>query len=253
MPVLPEFRLDGKVAFIAGEGEGESPVIAQALAEAGARVFMFAPRQPTVEGGMMSVAKIGGQCLGLFGDPSDPVAVEKGMAAFMPIFGRVDVLVNNSRVSFGKPFEEVSLTEWDEAVRKNLRSAYVLSHRIGKEFLKQGKGRIINVVSGLADRGQWNSTAFCATQSAMMGFTRGLALEWAKKGVRVNAVGVGWQEGQNTGAGASEDEKLVKYIPMRKRGRPEDIGALTAYLASDACEFVSGQAIYVDGGLMAHP
>jgi NAD(P)-dependent dehydrogenase (short-subunit alcohol dehydrogenase family) len=245
--------LDGKVAFIAAEGEGESPVIAQALAEAGARVFMFAPRQPTVEGGMVAVAKIGGQALGLFGDPSDPVGLEKGMAAFMPIFGRVDILVNNSRVPFAKPFEEVSLQEWDEAVRKNLRSAYVLSHRIGQEFLKQGKGRIINVVSGLAERGQWNLTAFCATQSAMLGFTRGLALEWAKKGVRVNAVGVGWQEGQNTGAGQAEDEKLVRYIPLRKRGRPQDIGALVAYLASDACEFVSGQAIYIDGGLMAHP
>ncbi len=250
MPVNAEYRLDGKVAFLAGEGDGITPTIARALAEAGAKVFILGPNQPVVEGAMMEVAALGGQSLGLFGEPSDPTSVERALEAFLPIWGRVDILVNNSRTFFGKPFEDVTQAEWDEMMRRNVGAAYLLANRVGREMTARGGGRIVNIISGLAERGLWNSTAFCATQGAVLQLTRGLGIEWARKGVRVNAVGVGWLEND---APANGDDSLQRYIPLKRRGLAEEIGPLVVYMASDACNFTTGQPVYLDGGLLAHP
>ena len=138
-------------------------------------------------------------------------------------------------------------------MRRNLGSAYLLCHRIGREMLRQGGGRVINIISGLAERGLWNSTAFCASQGAVLQLTRSLGLEWARRNIRVNAVGLGWLDtGESTDAGAQNDP-LVRYTPLKRKGVPEDIAPLVVYLASDACEFTTGQPIYLDGGLLAHP
>ena len=249
MPVNSEYRLDGKVAFLAGEGDGLTPTIARALAEAGAKVFILGPHQPVVEGAMMEVASLGGQSLGLFGEPSDPTSVERALDAFLPIWGKVDILVNNARTSFGKPFDQVTLEEWDEMMRRNVGAAYLLANRVGREMTANGGGRIVNIISGLAERGLWNSTAYCATQGAVLQLTRGLGLEWAREGVRVNAVGIGWLEGENWAA----DDPLNKYIPLKRRGIAEEIAPLVVYMASDACNFTTGQPVYLDGGLLAHP
>ena len=99
----------------------------------------------------------------------------------------------------------------------------------------------------------WNSTAFCATQGAVLQLTRGLALEWARKGVRVNAVGLGWLEGDDRSNAENGGDPLQRYIPMKRRGLAEEIAPLVVYLASDACNFTTGQPVYLDGGLLAHP
>ena len=198
---------------------------------------------------MMEVASLGGQSLGLFGEPSDPTSVERALEAFLPIWGKVDILVNNARTSFGKPFDQVTLEEWDEMMRRNVGAAYLLANRVGREMTNNGGGRIVNIISGLAERGLWNSTAFCATQGAVLQLTRGLGLEWARKGVRVNAVGLGWLEDDSE----AENDPLAKYIPLKRRGLAEEVGPLVVYLASDACNFTTGQPVYLDGGLLAHP
>ena len=251
MPVLPEYRLDGKVAFIAGEGDGITPSLARALAEAGAKVFIMG-RQPSVEDSMLQVAEVGGEALAQFGDGYDSVRVERALEAFIPIWGQVDILVNNSRAYLGKPFEETSGEEWEEVIRRNVGAAHHLCHRVGREMLRQGGGRIINVISGLAERGLWNSTAFCASQGAVLQLTKSLGLEWARKNVRVNAVGVGWMGEEGVSDEEAQKELLTRYIPLRRKSRPADVAPLVVYLASDACEFITGTAVYVDGGLMAH-
>ena len=253
MPVLPEFRLDGKVAFIAGEGDGLTPTLARTLAEAGARVFTLGPHQRVVEGAMLEVSDLGGQALGLFGDPADPVAVERALEAFLPLWGRVDILVNNTRTPLGKPYEEMDQGEWEEVMGRNAGAAHNLCSQVGREMLQQGGGRIVNIISGLAERGLWNSAAFCASQGAVLQLTRALALEWARRNITVNAVGVGWLSGEDILEEEAQKELLTRYIPLKRKGRPEDVAPLVTYLSSDACEFVTGQVVYIDGGLMAHP
>ena len=253
MPVIAEYNLTGKIAFMAGEGDGLTPMIARTLAEAGAKVFILGPHQSIVEGSMLEVANIGGDSMGLFGDPSDPIALDTALSAVLNLWGRVDILVNNTRIHFAKPFEEVSASEWQEVMRQNVGAAFLLCNRIGKEMLKQGNGKIINIISGLAERGLWNSAAFCSSQGAILQLTRTLALEWARRNIQVNAIGVGWIDNEDMSVPQDQQELLLRYIPVKRKGTPEDIAPLVVYLSSDSCEFTTGQPIYLDGGLMSHP
>ena len=117
----------------------------------------------------------------------------------------------------------------------------------------RGPGRIVNIISGLAERGLWNSAVYCASQGAVLQMTRALALEWGRHNVRVNAIGTGWFSEEELPAEEAHKELPVRYIPLRRRGHPRDIAPLVVYLASDSCDYTTGQPIYVDGGLMAHP
>jgi 3-oxoacyl-[acyl-carrier protein] reductase len=104
----------------------------------------------------------------------------------------------------------------------------------------------------LAERGMSNSAAFAASQAAARGMTQSLALEWARTGIRVNAIGLGWYEATSRPIEEQQKERLVRYLPLRRKGQPSDIAALLVYLASDASAFVTGQTVYVDGGALAH-
>ncbi|MDO9333466.1 MAG: SDR family oxidoreductase, partial [Dehalococcoidales bacterium] len=118
----------------------------------------------------------------------------------------------------------------------------------GKQMLVQKKGRIINIISGLAERGIANGSAYCVAMGSVLQLTKALALEWALQGITVNAIGTGWF----TEPGKPVDETLARYIPEKRYGKPEEIGSLVVYLASDVTEFTTGQFMFVDGGLMAH-
>jgi len=118
----------------------------------------------------------------------------------------------------------------------------------GRQMLVQKKGRIINIVSGLAERGMANGSAYCVSMGAVLQLTKTLALEWALAGITVNAIGTGWY----TETGKAADETLARYIPAKRYGKPEELGSLVVYLASDVTEFTTGQFMFVDGGLMAH-
>ena len=165
--------------------------------------------------------------------------------------GSVDILVNNARVEFGKPFVDVTDEEWDAVIAFNLRSMFLCCRAVGRLMLAQGGGRIVNVGTGLAERGLWNSAAVCASQGAVRQLTAALGLEWARSSVRVNGIGAGWLTTQPRAEG-SEPELLERYIPSRRKGHPTDLAGLLVYLASDASDFMTGQTVYIDGGAMAH-
>ena len=118
-------------------------------------------------------------------------------------------------------------------------------------MLRQGGGRIVNIGSALSQRGLWNSVAVCAAQGAIHQITMSLALEWGREGIRVNGIGAGWM---STDEPSEEDQRelLVRYLPSRRKGHPTDLCGLLVYLASDACDFVTGQTIFIDGGALAH-
>ena len=118
-------------------------------------------------------------------------------------------------------------------------------------MLRQGSGRIVNIGSALSQRGLWNSVAACAAQGAIHQITASLALEWGRDGIRVNGIGAGWM---STEEASEEDQRelLVRYLPSRRRGHPNDLAALLVYLSSDDCDFVTGQTFFVDGGALAH-
>ncbi|MBM3943429.1 MAG: SDR family oxidoreductase [SAR202 cluster bacterium] len=276
MPILPEFNLAGRRALLYTAGGDEAPILAQALAEAGASVVVVSRKSPLAppstssgrglyergEGNGLSVGadlRVGpGQThrpaptgvTSMVADVTTPQGVSQVMAA-LESGGHwpVDILVNDARSFFAKPASQISLAEWEAVQARNSRAVFLLCQALGAVMVRRGYGRIVNISSGLAERGLINGAAYCASQASVLALTRALALEWGPHNVRINALGTGWSSPQDTPPEVQQQEQLVRYIPLRRRGRPRDIAPLLVYLCSEVCDYVTGQPVYVDGGL----
>ena len=256
MPVLPEYRLEGRVAILATAGGDQAPVLAQALAEAGAAVFAVARRQRHLDAIMNCLSGLGSAAnghAGVVADASAPDGLAQAMAGLDTGHQAVDILVNDARSEFAKPFVEISLDEWEAIQSRNVRATFLLCQEVGKRMINRRYGRVVNIISELAERGMINGSAFAASQAAVLSLTRSLAVEWGRNNIRVNALGTGWFTAEDIPVEVQREELLVRYTPLRRKGHPRDIGPLLVYLCSEACEYSTGQAVYVDGGLNAHP
>lgn len=249
-----EFSLAGQTAIVASAGGDETPFLAAALAEAGASVFAVARLQSAADAIADAVAAVSGRHtarhVGRWDTPDGAAAV---VAAFAGDYPRVDILVNDTRSFFAKPAADISLAEWDELHARNVSSTFMLSQAVGQRMLDQKYGRIVNVISNLADRAVINCSAYSATQAAVLSLTRSLAVEWGRSEIRVNAVGSGWSTAEDIPLETQREELLVRYTPMRRKGHPRDLAAMVVYLCSPHCDYPSGQPVYIDGGLNAHP
>lgn len=251
MPIPEEWNLSGKIAIITADKRGWTPSLASALAEAGADVAIAGADGTDRDDAVKAVQAQGRKAIAIKADVTSEAEVNAMMQTAISEFGKLDILVNNTRVEFAKPFADVSLFEWQAVMDYNVKSMFLCCQAAGKHMLEQGSGRIINIGSGLAARGLWNSTAACAAQGAIHQLTSALALEWSRQGIRVNSIGAGWVTAEEQ-TEESQKELLVRYLPSRRKGHPNDLAGLLVYLASDACDFVTGQTIFVDGGALAH-
>jgi NAD(P)-dependent dehydrogenase (short-subunit alcohol dehydrogenase family) len=243
--------LDGKVALITADRRGWTPSLALALVEAGAAVAVAGAPESDAVAAVDAAIGQGGRALAITADLTQADDVEGMVEQAVTELGRVDILINNARVEFGKPFLDVTENEWDTVMERNVKSMFLCCQAVGRRMVEQGEGHIVNIGSGLASRGLWNSAAACASQGAIRQLTAALGLEWARLGVKVNAIGTGWYSTEPPAEDA-ERELLVRYIPSRRKGHPSDLAGLVVYLASDASDFVTGQMFHVDGGLIAH-
>ncbi|MDP6402653.1 MAG: SDR family oxidoreductase [SAR202 cluster bacterium] len=252
MPVPQEWDLTGKAAIVTADRRGWTPFLASTLAEAGAAVAVAgSPGASDMDEAAEAVRDRGAKVLSIGTDVTSPSSVESMVERTVSEFGRVDILINNARVEFGKPFVDVTDDEWRAVMDFNVTSMFLCCRAAGRRMLDQGGGRIVNISSGLAVRGLWNSAVSCASQGAVHQLTSALALEFALHNIRVNAIGAGWL---TTEPRSEDDEKelLVRYLPSRRKGHPTDLCGLLVYLASDACDFVTGQTVFIDGGALAH-
>ncbi len=251
MPVLSEYDLSGKVAILATSGGDEAPQLALALAEAGATVFVVARRESSLES---VLACLGGKHhAGVSAEIATPEGLHRAMAAFDSRHSHADILDNDARSMFAKPFVQIAGEEWDEVQSRNLRATFLLCQEVGGRMVERGYGRIVNLISVLAERGMINGAAFSVSQAGLLALTRSLAVEWGRFNVRVNALGTGWSTGEDIPLEIQREELLVRYTPLRRKGRPADIAPLLVFLCSESCDYNTGQPIYVDGGLNAHP
>ncbi len=250
MPVLPEYSLTGRVAVFATSGGDEAPFLAGALAEAGASVFAVARTQRLLDT-VMKALPPGSR--GTVMNAGSDVSAARVMQEFDAHYDRLDILVNDCRSMFAAPFEEISQLTWEEVQTRNVRMPFLILQQALPRMAKGEYGRVVNVVSELAERGMINGSAFAATQASLLSLTRSLAVEWGRHNVRVNALGTGWIDSTGQSIEQQLEELLVRYTPLRRKGRPEDIGPLLVYLCSESCDYSTGQPVYVDGGLNAHP
>lgn len=251
MPIPSEWDLTGKKAIITADSRGWTPYLASALAEAGADVAVAGSESSDMTEAAAAVESHGRNAVAIPTDLTDSSSVQDMVTAAVESLGGVDILINNARAEFGKRFEKVSEDEWDKYMNFTFKSMFLTCQAVGSYMLEQESGHIVNIGSGLSQRGLWNSVAVCAAQGAIHQMTSSLALEWGRQGIRVNGVGAGWVTPEEP---SEEDQKelLVRYLPSRRKGHPNDLAALVVYLSSDACDFVTGQTIFIDGGALAH-
>ncbi len=251
MSIPAEWDLTGRRAIISADRRGWTPYLAGALAEAGADVAVLGSDASDRDDAAAKVKAHGRRAIAIAADMADADSVERAVAAAVDALGGIDILVNNASAEFGKRFEEVTEDEWVRFMDFSVKSVFLASRAAGRRMLEQGSGRIVNIGSALSQRGLWNSVAVCVAQGAIHQMTSSLALEWGRNGIRVNGIGAGWI---STADPSEQDsgELLVRYLPSRRKGHPNDLAALLVYLSSEACDFVTGQTIFIDGGALAH-
>ncbi len=250
--VSERFSLNGKTALVAGDSKFWSRYVAVALAEAGADVAVAAKSSKQLEEAVGEVQRLGRKAVAIPTDMTQSSQAQKMAEKAVAEFSKIDILVNAADLQFAKPFLEITKDEWLRVIEGNLTSTFLCCQAVGKHMLKQKKGRVINITSCLAERGMSNGAAYCAAMGGVLQLTRALAAEWAREGVTVNAIGAGWFSETEKEGETVEESRILRYLPLKRRGHPTEIGSLVVYLASDATEFTTGQFMYVDGALMAH-
>jgi len=227
--------------------------MALALAEAGADLALAARSKPDLEETAHLVERAGRRALVVPTDVSSYPAVEALIQSAITTLGRLDVVVNNSGVARVAPLVEWTPDEWRALLDVNLGGVFNGCRAAAAPLIAQRAGKIINVSSMLAAVGLSGYSIYSATKGAIVAFTRTLGVEWARHNIQVNAIAPGWfSTDMSAPAFEGGDDKLadrlLRDIPARRRGRPEEIGPLAVYLASAASDFMTGQTIYLDGG-----
>ena len=249
MGSVPNFRLDGRRAFVTGAGRGIGRACAHALAEAGAEVWLAARTREDIE----SVAsEIGAKAHAVVCDVTKSAELRKVIAALPSL----DVFVNNAGTNIPEPFVEVSDEHLDALLNLNVRAAFIAAQAAAKKMLEsKSRGAIINMSSQMGHVGAVNRSVYCLTKHALEGLTKAMALELAPHGIRVVSVAPTFVETplyQRMKAAKPEFAKWVEErIPLGSTGRPEDVAAAVVFAASPAAALVTGTSLVVDGGWTA--
>lgn len=254
MAVLDQLRLDGRVALVTGASRGLGRAMAVALAEAGADVALLARSRDGLRDTAAAVTALGRRALALPADVVVEAEVQAAVERALEAYGAVDVLVNNSGVAVVKPLVETTPAEWRRILETNLTGAFNCCRAVGPGMIARRRGKVVNVASVLGARGLAGYAAYSASKGGLLALTRALAVEWARHNVQVNAVAPGWfvtSMNEEAFADARIRERLLRDVPARRTGRPEELGPLVVYLASAASDYVTGEVVFVDGGFSA--
>lgn len=248
------FDLSGKVAIVTGGNQGIGLAIARGLAAAGAAVVIANRRAAEGQQAAESLQKEGLNAVAVPTDVSDISSVAALVSRVIGDFGKIDILVNNAAVIVRKSAEEVTEADWDRIMDTNLRGLFFCCQLVGKEMIKQQKGKIINVSSVISQLTQSGRSVYAISKAGVSHLTRALALEWSKYNISINAIGPGVTVTDiNKKHFAEHPEELqafVRVIPRGREGYPRDYAGAAVFLASDASDYVCGQTLLIDGGMV---
>jgi NAD(P)-dependent dehydrogenase (short-subunit alcohol dehydrogenase family) len=250
------FDLSNKVALVTGGSRGLGLEIATGLAEMGARLAITARREAWLRTADEALRAVGAPPLVMTCDVSDPVQVESAVAATLQAYGRIDILVNNAGISWGAPVDEMPVEKFRAVMDVNATGVFLMAQRVGREMIRAGAGKIINIasVTGLVGSSSvvLDAIGYTASKGAVISLTRDLAVKWAPHGLTVNAIAPGYFPTRMTeGVFAKSLAQIEAEIPMGRVGRPGELKGAAIFLASRASDYVTGQVLVVDGGYSA--
>jgi len=269
---LKEFDLTGKVAVVIGGGRGIGKSIALTLAEVGADILVAARTKEQIEQTASEIKGLGRKSIAVLADATNAVDLDKMVETAISEWGRIDILVNSAGVGSRKPivplpdykpawaeavkdfFSPTSDEEWHYMVDANLTTIFLATRAVGPYMIQQNKGKVINITSMTGAKGLAYQAVYCTTKAAVSMYTRALALEWARYNINVNAIGPGYVATEMTAIFFENEavrDKLLSSVPLGRLCSPREIGLLAVYLASEASDYLTGQTIYLDGGILA--
>ncbi|MFK3779584.1 SDR family oxidoreductase [Agrobacterium sp. NPDC089420] len=248
------FDLSGKTALVTGSSRGLGRAFAEGLADAGARVILNGVDTGRLEEAALAMRSAGRDVLAAAFDVTDEAAVIAAFERFDRDGIRVDILVNNAGIQFRKPMLELETADWRRVIDTNLTSAFLVGREAARRMAERGSGKIINIGSLTSELARATVAPYTVAKGGIKMLTKAMAAEWAEKGIQANAIGPGYMiTDMNEALLANPDfDAWVKArTPARRWGRPEELAGTVIYFASAASDYVNGQIVYADGGMIS--
>lgn len=255
------FSLEGKVALVTGAAYGIGFAIAQAYAQAGARIAFNCRSKEHLEAALEKYKKLRIEAEGYICDVTDEEQVAKMVKSIESTLGAIDILVNNAGIIKRIPMTEMSVEDFRQVIDIDLNAAFIVSKAVLPEMMEKRRGKIINVCSMMSELGRETVSAYAAAKGGLKMLTRNIASEYGKYNIQCNGLGPGYiatpqtaplREKQADGSRHPFDSFIIAKTPAARWGTPEDLMGPAVFLASEASDFVNGQILYVDGGILAY-
>ena len=256
-----KFSLEGKIALVTGASYGIGFAIAQALAEAGAKIVFNDIKQEFVDKGLAAYAEAGIDAKGYVCDVTDEDAVNAMVADIETTVGVIDILVNNAGIIKRIPMCEMSAAEFRQVIDVDLNAPFICAKAVIPSMIKKGHGKIINICSMMSELGRETVSAYAAAKGGLKMLTKNIASEYGEYNIQCNGIGPGYiatpqtaplRETQPDGSRHPFDSFIIAKTPAARWGNPEDLAGPAVFLASEASDFVNGHILYVDGGILAY-
>lgn len=252
---MEAFDLTGKRALVTGGSRGIGFAIAKALANAGADIVLLSRNIDELKNAKEKLADTGRKVDVYSFDMSDAGKIDDLYSKILNEAGAIDILVNNAGATRRGPAEKITEDDWDFVMNINLKSVFLMSRSFARERIKNSKaGKIINISSLFSETIRKDNVPYATSKGGIRQMTKACAIDWAKYNINVNAIGPGYIKTQLTEPLQNDPEFnswVKKRTPMGRWGMPKDIGMTALFLASPASDFITGQSIYVDGGILS--
>ena len=253
-PVLKQFDLSGRTALVTGSSAGIGLALAQGLAGAGAAVVLNGRRSDVLDAAAARLRDHGAVVHAMAFDVGDADAVAAAVARIEAEIGSIDILVNNAGMQKRAPLQDFSQADWQQLMRTNLDSVFIVGQAVARHMIPRGRGKIINICSVQSELGRPGIAPYTASKGAVKMLTKGMAIDWGPHGLQVNGLGPGYFKTELNQALVDNPEFsawLIGRTPSRRWGDVEDLVGAAVFLAGDASRFVNGHILYVDGGVTA--